>query len=110
MHQEWESVDGAPPVLVREWPYTLMEDVKEDARQYFLQMTRDSVDAPPWPTDIDAWRAAYNPMRAAERWLERKGIDPANVSEREKMLLAASVEIAIAATIYMRGKAAGAPD
>jgi hypothetical protein len=96
--------------LRRTRPFTLSEELREDARNYFTQIIKDFVDAPPWPSDIDAWRTAYDPMRAADRWLTRKGFDPANISVANKAAIAATMEIAGAAIIYGHGKAPGAPD
>ena len=108
----WALVSQAADTqtLQRTRPFELREELVEDARAYFIQIIKDFVNAPPWPTDIDAWRAAYDPMRAADRWLTRKGFNPANISAANKAAIAACMEIAGAAIIFGHGKAPGAPE
>ena len=95
-----EFEDG---VEVSKTPFTMIEELYADARQYYLQLMKDLVDAPPWPQDITEWRARMDPMRAAERYIERKGYDPDNVPQDTKMAVALIIEVALAAAVFFHG-------
>ncbi len=93
--------------LTEETPYTLNEELQEDAKGYFKQIALDSIGGLPWPKDYDEFKTRYKPADALDTLLTRKGINPADVPAQTRAMMAVFLDYAIQSAVYVHGKFPG---
>lgn len=99
-----KTVDG---VVVEETPWTLEEELKEDARESFIALAKKFTGDLPPTDNIDEWRARYKPEEAVIKEFQDMGIDPANVPVAVKKIFARILDLYMRAVLYSHGALPG---